>query len=71
MASIKIEGTGFGGYGYKVFIDDKERQDVQKIDIHYSAEGLTTAEVTFVVNALDLMGDVDWPNLKAIVLAKP
>jgi hypothetical protein len=61
MARLRIRGTGHSGYGYQVFIDDKLRADVTRVELKWDGNEVNEATVTYVVDDLDI--DTEVPEI--------
>jgi hypothetical protein len=68
MATLRITGTGYNGFGYTVEIDGVERTDVTKLTINYDAQDVITADLTLVVDELDAMAEIS--DAEALAVAK-
>jgi len=56
--NIRITGSGEVGSGYKVELDGIERPDIEKIAVFYDAQDFVRAEMTVVIDDLDIFGEL-------------
>ena len=58
MAKLKISGSGFKGMNYTVEIDGVVRPDVEKLTLYYDVADFVRAEMTVIVDELDVVGEL-------------